>query len=120
MNAAHALGCLCDDCVEEPSLLDIMATPATRAQDHETSERAAAAMASVTGKIALEVLEFFKHRGLAGGTDDELKVAFPDAAESSYRKRRTELFHKGLLVDTGQTRPNRRGRDEIVWRLKYL
>lgn len=104
----------------EPSLLDLMATPATRAQDQRTSEWAAALMASVTGKIAVEVLDFFKRAGAAGATDDELKVAFPDAAESSYRKRRTELFHKGLLVDTGATRPNRRGREEIVWRLKYL
>jgi hypothetical protein len=100
-----------------PDLIDFMTRPATRHDDHRTSEAAADALKPVTGKIALEVLDFYQRRGSYGATDDELKLAFPDAPESSYRKRRTELAQRGLLGDCGETRPNRRGRQEIVWRV---
>jgi hypothetical protein len=69
----------------------------------------------VTGKIAVDVLLWFRSRGAYGGTDHELTLAFPDAPESSYRKRRTELTQKGLLRDSGRTRKNAKLYDQVVW-----
>lgn len=89
----------------------------TRRDDHDTSEAAAEAIAPITGKIKLRVWEFALRRGNYGLTDGELKLAFPNAPESSYRKRRTELTKEGRLVDSGQRRRNIHGREEIVWRI---
>ena len=69
----------------------------------------------VTGKIATRVLLWFRSRGAYGGTDYELKLAFPDAPESSYRKRRSELSQLGLLRDSGKTRKNANMYDQVVW-----
>jgi hypothetical protein len=90
-------------------------TPATRRDDYATSQAASDALRPVTGKIALEVLAFARLYGATGITDDDLKAGFPEAPESSYRKRRTELAQRGYLVDSGRVRPNRHGRDETVW-----
>jgi hypothetical protein len=93
-------------------------TPATRRDDYATSRAASDALKPVTGKIALEVLAFARRYGPMGITDDDLKAGFPDAPESSYRKRRTELAQRGYLVDSGRTRTNRHGREETVWVLR--
>jgi hypothetical protein len=90
-------------------------TPATRRDDYATSIAASDALKPVTGKIALEVLAFARRYGPMGITDGDLKACFPDAPESSYRKRRTELAQLGYLVDSGRTRTNRHGREETVW-----
>lgn len=65
------------------------------------------------GSTEQAVLDFAIQRG--DFTDGELKAAYPDAPESTYRKRRTELVRKGFLMDTGMTRANRNGREETVW-----
>lgn len=90
-------------------------TPATRRDDYRTSQAASDALKPVTGKIALAVLGFVRKRGVYGATDAEIRHAFPDAPESSYRKRRTELAQRGYLVDGRMTRKNFNGRDETVW-----
>lgn len=96
-------------------LLDMM----TRRDDHDTSREAADSIRPITGKIALAVLEFAMRRGSYGFTDDELKTAHPEAPESSYRKRRTELTRLGRLCDSGERRINRHGRNEIVWKISF-
>ena len=89
--------------------------PAVGRNDPDTSHAAAAAIAPVTGKIRQEVYAYAVERGPDGFIDDELEEAFPDAAYSSYRKRRGELVEAGRIVDTGKRRPNPRGRQCVVW-----
>jgi hypothetical protein len=89
--------------------------PATRTGDHPTSARAAARAAAEQDTIKAQVLRFAKDKGADGFIDDDLKAAFPDAPESSYRKRRTELTSDGLILDSGQTRQNRDRNAEVVW-----
>jgi len=94
-----------------------MPLPATRTDDHETSRAAAAAVAKVSGQIARRVLFYAAEVAGLGFIDDDLKVAFPNAPESSYRKRRTELAAAGYLSSAGDQRKNRNGRLELVWRI---
>jgi hypothetical protein len=91
----------------------------TRANDHATSKAAAKAIDKVSGKIALAVLSYARQNP-QGFIDDDLKVAFSNAPESSYRKRRSELTNRGYLepkmgLGLPMTRKNRNGRDETVW-----
>jgi hypothetical protein len=93
--------------------------PATRLGDHQTSQDAAEAVGKVTGKIALAVLSYARQNP-QGFIDDDLKVAFSNAPESSYRKRRSELTKGGYLASKDglgltMTRKNRNGRDETIW-----
>lgn len=90
-------------------------SPATRTDDHRTSVQAAARVAAEQETIKFQVLRFAKDKGADGFIDDDLKAAFPDSPESSYRKRRSELTADGLILDSGQTRQNRDGNAEVVW-----
>jgi hypothetical protein len=96
---------------------DEVQPPATRRFDHPTSIAAAKAVSPVRGPIAREVLEYARFVGGEGFTDDELKTWKPDAPESSYRKRRTELAAAGYLHSCGDQRKNRNGRLELIWRI---
>ena len=89
--------------------------PATRTDDHPTSIKAAARAEAAQGTIRFHVHKFAKDAGEAGFIDADLIAAFPDAPESSYRKRRSELTAEGLIVDSGRQRQNDHGNDEIVW-----
>lgn len=91
------------------------APPATRLDDHPTSNRAAARVAGEQATIKARVHKFAKAAGPDGFIDDDLKAAFADSPESSHRKRRTELTGDGLIVDSGRTRQNGHGNAEVVW-----
>lgn len=90
---------------------------ATRRNDHATSVDASEAVKPITAKIALAVLRFAWAAGPDGFIDDDLKAAWPDSPESSYRKRRTELAAQGYLVTNKDERPNRNKRNELIWHI---
>jgi len=90
---------------------------AVRASDPVTSRTAARANKEHRGRLRHLVLEC--HEQHTGGlTDDELSQMHPNELLSSLSKRRGELVDEGLLEDSGERRPTRRGVPAAVWRLK--
>ncbi len=83
--------------------------PLARATDPDTSRTAvvrdlSTLQASVLACLVVKAL-----------TDDELVQRFPDEDPGTVKKRRTELAKAGLVHDTGERRPTRRGRPAAVW-----
>jgi hypothetical protein len=85
-----------------------------RKPDHATSEAAAESVGKRKLTIRARVLAFAE-RSPGGFIDEDLRALDPDAPESSYRKRRTELTADGLLVDSGLRRKKLNGELAIVW-----
>lgn len=86
-----------------------------RAPRSVTSTAAADSLAApVTREMERRVLECLKRRGAWGGTDAELQDEL-GLAVSSEVPRRNALMNKGLIVDSGRTRPTRTGRSATVW-----
>jgi len=87
-----------------------------RRTDPETSREAASSFtADRLTEIQKDVLAFFRSHGPA--TDEELREALKakHPAESTTRKRRTELVQRGLIRDTGTTKFSGNRRRMIVW-----
>jgi uncharacterized protein YwgA len=91
-----------------------------RDHDHSTSIAAGVHQEQHRTKLQERIYQVFL-RTPDGLTDEELRFhpefAADDYAESTVRKRRTELEQRGLLVDTGVTRINRSGMAMTVWGL---
>ena len=90
-----------------------------RNSDPETSKAAASEFTEQRlTQIQQDVLDWF--RTVGQGTDEELEDALGilHPGFSTLRKRRTELFQKGVLEDSGERQKNRNGRKMIVWRVK--
>lgn len=90
----------------------------TRNPDHDTSERAAGRLKHRTlRQLVLHVAENWPE----GFTDEEMDAQCRrhepdlDRAESSYRKRRTELSDDFVIVDSGTKRAKRNGEEAKVW-----
>jgi hypothetical protein len=106
-----------------PDLFDTPPRGMVRIPDHSTSEKAAKKVKRQTIRdLVLEVGERIdsgfideevdrKCREIERARDPEHK----ERAESSYRKRRTELSDEGFFLDTGVTRLNSKGQDSKVW-----
>jgi hypothetical protein len=61
------------------------------------------------------ILSYMRERGEKGTTDFDIRMRFgPDNPESSWRKRRSDLKKKGLVVDSGR-RTVKDGSSVIVW-----
>ena len=56
---------------------------------------------------------------MEGFTDDELEVRLALLHQTASARRRA-LVQKGLIVDSGETRPTRSGRKATVWVLRKL
>lgn len=84
-----------------------------RKPDHATSIEAAHKVKRFTLRQIVE--EYALGCGRGGFTDDDLKRDYDNSPESSLRKRRTELMQENRVLDTGKTRANRFGQQEIVW-----
>lgn len=96
-----------------------MTIATTREDDHSTSIAAAKkAKASGLPVLRQQVYDVIKVAP-NGLTDCEIRIAcselFGVRSESTYRKRRTELTDLGLVVWTGERRPNEGGNMEKVW-----
>jgi hypothetical protein len=89
-----------------------------RTTDPDTSAAAAASIAAEATEVQRRVYAI--HAAHPDGlTDEELLTVYlaihGPAAESSPRKRRCDLAHAGLIVDSGDRRPLISGRNGIVW-----
>lgn len=84
-----------------------------RRPDHATSIKAAGKVRKFTLRETVE--QYARDVMREGFIDDDLKAAWPGKPESSLRKRRTELAQENRILDTGLTRTNRFGHEEIVW-----
>jgi len=90
-----------------------------RNNDPDTSKEAGKIIEIRLTDIQYDVYQFFLKQPDNSATDEELEDAlmFKYPAWSTARKRRTELYHKGLLYDPGIRRKNRNNRNMIVWKL---
>jgi len=88
------------------------------------TSRAAAESLGDLSQPQRAVLDLLDRHGTHGLTDEELNAQYPQFAREhgwpqigpdSPRKRRGELAESGWVVDSGRTRPNRSGRDAVVW-----
>lgn len=87
-----------------------------RKTDPDTS-RSAAPSAFILSELQGLVLDTHRQHAETGLTDDELIRFFPHVNDGTLRKRRCELAHAGLVVDSGERRPvAATGRLAVVWR----
>lgn len=85
------------------------------AQQHsETSIAAAVAIAPQVNELQAIALGFFLQAGEQGLTDEQLSDLMRRGG-STARPRRIELVEKGLVRDSGRTRPGRSGKKMTVW-----
>lgn len=94
-------------------------TPGLVRNDHPDTAKQAATQAN-TGKTRKFVLDAIKNAGEVGATDEAL-ITFGmmhGFTANSVRPRRVELVRDGLVVDSGEKRKTRSGRNAIVWRLE--
>jgi hypothetical protein len=83
-----------------------------RRNDHSTSIRAAKRVVTHRNTLKAQVIAFTRESGPYGVIDEELHAIDPTRPESSFRKRRTELAQKNILIEKpGHTRKNRHGED---------
>lgn len=90
-----------------------------RTSDPDTSKAAAESL-DVT-EVQRRVLTIHTAKRREGLTDEQLLGEYVGlhgvTAESSPRKRRCDLTKIGLIIDSGERRPLKSGRNGIVWRL---
>jgi len=90
------------------------------------TDTSAAAASFITAKnltgLRKKVYDTLLLAGDRGRTPDEMiGIDFRDEINPySLRPRLTELRNAGIAIDTGQRRPNRRGRGEIVYKLSGI
>ena len=87
-----------------------------RRGDPMTCVTAARTIQKKASKLHSQITDEFADRGPMNDSELEDLARFRRYAYSSVRKRRTELFQAGLLVQVG-VRKNRRGNPMIVWDL---
>jgi len=100
--------------------MELATTGMVRATDPDTSYEAAASFTKDgLTEIQLDVYNFFLNQPNKEATDEELEDVLLSKypATSTVKKRRTDLFHKGLLCDSGTRRKNRNNRNMIVWKV---
>lgn len=88
-----------------------------RTDDWDTSVEAAEAIEGTREGLKLLILALLNAYG--DMTDEEIRDRVRGlgyrVAHSSPAKRRTDLYHEGLVEDSGARRINRNGRSMIVW-----
>jgi len=89
--------------------------PATPYQRHSETSMAAAVQAEPSVKTWLgAVLIWLRLQDDTGATDEEMQERM-NINPSTQRPRRGDLVNRGLVVDSGRTRPTRSGRKATVW-----
>jgi hypothetical protein len=85
------------------------------AQSHSpTSLAAAASIKKAIGPLHREILELLSELPNMGATDEEMQFELNMLANTQ-RPRRRELELMGHVVNSGQTRRTRSGREAVVW-----
>lgn len=92
----------------------------TRKPDHATSIAASETVARNITELMRAAYKAIKKAGTLGLTDSEVTAAllrdgYPQAPDSTYRKRRTELTQLGHVRWNGARRRNANGSMEKVW-----
>ena len=87
-----------------------------RRGDCVTSIAAAESILNIVSGLRHEIYELLSTKGPM--TDEELEKSFTGYGPSTVRKRRSELYHLGLL-ETAGTRINKRHRPMFLWRPKW-
>jgi hypothetical protein len=98
-------------------LFDLLIPPqGYRREDRDTSERAFTKQDTQKLSRRMEtILAYLREKGSAGSTDYDIRMHFgPNDPESSWRKRRSDLTARGLVIDSG-SRVIRNGSTVIVW-----
>ena len=94
------------------------ARPRTRHDDPATSHLAGASVPRTTALKAV-IIDALRARP---STDEELvdrlERAGVKASPSGVRSRRAELVEAGFVIESGQVRPTRMGRDATVWAVR--
>lgn len=84
-----------------------------------TSKAAAEAIEPKIGSLRRQVLDYLRHCGVSGATDDEMQLPKElgglDMDPSTQRPRRIELVNTGWVRDSGKRRKTRSGRLAVVW-----
>jgi hypothetical protein len=84
-------------------------------QSHSrTSKAAAEKIRPGLGKLQKAVHDCLKDDFPLGLTDEEMQIRL-DIGPNTQRPRRRELQLKGIIVDSGNTRSTRSGRQAVVW-----
>lgn len=84
----------------------------TRIGSPATSARAVESLD--VGRLEQLIAEAIHAAGPAGMTADELMAVYPKLSYSSVTARPAALKEKGLVFDSGRTRPGRSGRQQTV------
>jgi hypothetical protein len=82
--------------------------------DHPTSKKAARKVAR-TKTTVRDLVNQFAMRAPQGFIDEAMVKMRPDWAESTARKRRTELTEENYILDSGREMKNSLGNDVTVW-----
>lgn len=85
-----------------------------RSTDPDTSHSAAQSVEAKLSDLQRVVLDYIRSKGTVIDSDLVAWALSQGYAESTLRKRRTELAQMGLLELVGR-RKNQRGRKELVW-----
>lgn len=93
-----------------------IASALTRSTDPDTSREAAASVMDRLTDLQRMVYDFIRERGTAIDSDIVAWGFLHGYAESTLRRRRTELAQMGLLEVCGR-RKNKRNRRELVWQV---
>lgn len=89
--------------------------PPPPAQRHSyTSRGAADHIAGKAGTLRARLYDWLAARGEQGATDEEAALAL-GMGGSTARPRRIELQRRGLVRDSGRTRPTQAGLQAVVW-----
>lgn len=80
----------------------------------DTSIEAARAIQPHMSRLRAMVFAYFSTRGKIGATDEEVQQELHMPANTE-RPRRIELERMGLIVDSGEKRKTRAGRNASVW-----
>lgn len=86
-----------------------------RTNDQDTSVAAAKSVEPTLTQKRMAVLELLRNAGPRGLTDYEIAQNWPQAPESTYRKRRSELADMGLVADSGRREKRGGPTNRIVW-----
>ncbi len=100
--------------------LVLLRDAAAPAQRHSATSRAAARLIESKRDTLLKRVYVTLRALLPDGATDEEAQDGLGMTGNTYRPRRIELGHNGLVVDSGRTRKTRAGREAVVWNAVHL
>lgn len=107
------------DALEKLDKLREVERPRASAIAPPTSHEAAAWVRGKRMSVAKRIVEHLKVRYLSQrvGSTVDMFMAFTGISHQTASARFNELLNAGWIVDSGQTRSTRQGRDAVVWML---